>query len=76
MNVLRNFLKETKGSITLFVLVAMIFFLAVISTAYASVSNDLQDEYANQKRIQAAYEEGLDEESLDALYNEKVNANN
>lgn len=61
-------MKSEKGSITLFVLIAMIFFLTIAFTAYASASSKLQGQNSELERIQASYGQDLTEEGLASLY--------
>ena len=63
-------MKSEKGSITLFVLIAMIFFLTIAFTAYASASSKLQGQNSELERIQASYGQDLSEEGLASLYDE------
>lgn len=59
-----------KGSITLFTLVAMVFFLGIAFTAYASAMTKLQSQNEGIEQIRASYEKDLTEEGLSKLYNE------
>lgn len=47
---IKNF-KNNKGSITLFVLIAVIFFLAIVFTAYASSVNKSQSQDLEFEKI-------------------------
>ena len=58
-----------KGSITLFTLIAMMFFLTIAFTAYASAMAKLQAQNEDLERIKASYEQDLTEEGLRELYN-------
>lgn len=66
-------MKSERGSITLFVLIAMIFFLTIAFTAYASASSKLQGQNGELDRIKANYGQDLTEEGLASLY-EKLTA--
>ena len=59
-----------KGSITLFTLIAMIFFLTIAFTAYVSAMTKLQGQNEDLERIKASYEQDLTPEGLAKLYNE------
>lgn len=62
-------MKSERGSITLFVLISMIFFLVIAMTAYVSASSKLQGQNAEIEQIKAAYEQDLSDEALLKLYN-------
>ena len=62
-------MKSERGSVTLFVLVSMIFFLVIAMTAYVSSSVKLQGENEEVARIKASYEQGINDEDLLQLYN-------
>ena len=61
-------MRNEKGSITLFVLIAMIFFLVIAMSAYASSSNKLQAQNAELERIKAGYEQDITAVGLATLY--------
>ena len=54
MKILKN-LKSEKGSITLFVLVAVLFFSAVLFNVYSTNMNRLQTQNRDISRIQQTY---------------------
>ena len=62
-------MRNEKGSITLFVLVSMIFFLIIATTAYVSASNKLQGQNEELAQIKASYEQNLGDAELLQLYN-------
>ncbi|MBR3163445.1 MAG: hypothetical protein IKF17_05045 [Clostridia bacterium] len=62
-------MKSERGSVTLFVLVAMVFFLIIAMTAYVSASSKLQGQNEEIERIKASYEQNLDNDTLLQLYN-------
>ena len=62
--------RSEKGSITLFTLIAMIFFLTISFTAYTSAMIKLQAQNEDLERIKASYEQDLTEEGLASLYEE------
>lgn len=62
-------MKNERGSITLFVLVSMLFFLIIATTAYVSASSKLQGQNDEIARIKASYEQDLSDEALLQLYN-------
>ena len=57
-----------RGSITLFSLIAMMFFLTIAFTAYASAMSKLQAQNDDLERIKASYEQDITEEGLATLY--------
>ena len=61
-------MKDEKGSITMFTLIAMIFFLTIALTAYTSAMIKLQAQNEDLERIKANYEQDLSEEALATLY--------
>lgn len=64
---IRNVKKE-KGSITLYVLVSMIFFVILLMGIYIRSSNKIQKQQADEKKIQTEYTL----ENVDDIYNETV----
>lgn len=62
-------MKNEKGSVTLYVLVSMLFFLIIVMTAYVSASNKLQGQNEEIARIKASYEKDINDEALLQLYN-------
>lgn len=64
---IRNVKKE-KGSITLYVLVSMIFFVILLMGIYIRSSNKIQKQQADEKKIQTEYTP----ENVDDIYNETV----
>ena len=63
-------IKSEKGSITLFTLIAMMFFLTIAFTAYTSAMIKLQAQNEDLERIKASYEQDLTPEGLASLYEE------
>ena len=61
-----NYYKNEKGSITLFVLLAMLFFTAVLLTAYIKSSNTAITQEEDILRIKESYEQGLN--NIDEVY--------
>lgn len=53
---MKNKIKSQKGSISLFVLISMIFFIIVILGIYAATSNRLQKQEKEIEQIQKSYE--------------------
>ena len=64
--------KNENGSITLFVLIAMIFLFTIACTIYISAMAKLQAQKQDLKRIKANYEKNLTEEELTNLYEKAV----
>ena len=63
-------LKQEKGSITLFVLIAMIFFLIVIFGIYINSQNKLNSQSAEIEEIKKNYEQDASLENMDSIYND------
>ena len=63
-------MRSEKGSITLFVLIAMIFFVAIAMAAYVSASNKLQGQNGELQQIQAGYAQDLNDQNLANIYEE------
>ncbi len=61
-----NRLKEEKGSITLFVLVAMLFFVIFLVGMFMLSSNEESSQIAEAERIKKIYEEGTN--NIDDVY--------
>ncbi len=61
-------IKEDKGSITLFVLVAMLFFIMVMLLAYTAITNKDQEQIKQIDKIKKEYE--VSAETLENTYNE------
>ena len=61
-------LKNEKGSITLFVLIAMLFFIIIAVSAYTLAMSKLQAQEDETKQIAENYGTNLDDESLAQLY--------
>ena len=61
-------MKSERGSITLFVLIAMLFFIGVSLSAYISAMNKLQGQNEELAQIKQSYEQELDDQSLQTLY--------
>ena len=61
-------MKSERGAITLFVLVAMIFFVGIAMTAYISASSKLQGQDSEIAQIKASYGQDISEEGLAKLY--------
>ena len=64
-------IKENKGSITLFVLVTMLFLIMVLLLAYTAMINKKQDQEKQVAKIKAEYE--VSAEALENTYNEVKN---
>lgn len=65
---MKKLINNPKGSITLFTLIAMMFFLTIAFTAYASAMIKLQSQNDDLERIKSSYEQDLTEEGLASLY--------
>jgi len=69
MNILRK-TKQEKGSITLYVLVAMLFFLAIGMVSYMLASSRIQTQNDEIMNIKENYEKDLTEDRLEEIYEE------
>ncbi len=65
---MKNKISNSKGSITLFVLISVLFFLVVVSGIYIGVSNRTQKQERDIQKIQQVYEK----ENVDDLYNKSI----
>ena len=65
---MKNKISNSKGSITLFVLISVLFFLVVVSGIYIGVSNKTQKQESDIQKIQQVYEK----ENVDDLYNKSI----
>lgn len=64
--------KEEKGSVTLYVVISMMFFLIVVVGIYVSSTNKVQTQQKEIEEIQKSYET----KDINALYNEKYSSSN
>ena len=64
-------IKEQNGSITLFVLISIIFFVVVLVGIYINSSNKIQKQQKEIQKIQNSYET----ENIDNLYNKTYEKN-
>ena len=62
-------MKSERGSITLYVLISMIFFLIIAMTAYVSAMSKLQGQNSEIEQIKSSYEQDLSADGLLNLYN-------
>ncbi len=67
-------IKSQKGSVVLFVLVAMLFFIIYLVTLYTLTSNDEATTYASTRRIKEIYEQDLN--NLDDVYETLIQEQN
>ena len=66
----RKFFNKEKGAITLFVLLAMLFFLIVIFSVFIASSNRQQSQTSEIDKIQEEYEQSVD--NIDQIYTETI----
>ena len=66
----KNIIKNEKGSVTLFVLIAMIFFLIVTISIYVNSQSKLQAQNAEIEQIRKNYEKNNYSEYLEHTYND------
>ncbi len=69
-------IKNQKGSITLFVLIAVIFFLAIAFTAYVSSINKVQVLDVEFNKIKSNYETSYKDEEIKKIYEDKIESSN
>ena len=70
---LKKFLKNENGSITLFVLLAILFFLIVIFSVFLVSSNKKQAQTSEVDKIKQEYEKSIN--NIDQIYNETLTEN-
>ena len=63
-------LKQEKGSVTLFVLVAMLLFCVILLLAYMNISNRNTEQMNNLRKIQSEYSKT--QKSIDEIYENTV----
>ncbi len=64
-------LKQEKGSVTLFVLVAMLLFCVILLLAYMNISNRNTEQISNLRKIQSEYSQS--QKSIDEIYENTIN---
>ena len=74
MSKFKRFRKE-RGSITLFVLLAILFFIIIAYAIYANTANSVAGQNREIKAIQEHYEQSSSEEQMDKEYDDLVNEN-
>lgn len=65
--------KNEKGSITLFVLVAMLFFIVIVFLSYMGVFNKMASQEKDIQKIEAEYNKNSNIEEMERQYQEVVN---
>lgn len=70
MNMAKKNKRNEKGSITLFVLVAMLFFIIVMALTYTNVANKSLVEMKNIEQIKAEYEKYSNVQAMEQKYEE------
>lgn len=70
---IKNFFRKENGSITLFVLIAMLFFLFVVFAMFMRSSNSNMAQTSEIDQIKEEYEESVN--NIDQIYNETLIAN-
>ena len=71
---IKKFFKKENGAITLFVLLAMLFFLIVIFSVFISTSNKKQSQISEIDEIKKEYEQSVN--NIDAIYNSALTVSN
>ena len=69
---LQNLIKNEKGSITVFVLAAMLLFLTTGGIAYMNVSNKTNAQLEQVEKIQEEYAKGTSLEEIEEIYEEAI----
>ena len=69
----KTFFSKETGSITLFVLLAMLFFLIVIFSMFMSSSNKYLSQTSEIDKIKEEYEQSVN--NIDQIYNETLSEN-
>ena len=67
--------KNEKGSVTLFVLIAMLFFILIVYVVYQSTRDDLLAQNREVKKIQQDYEKSSNEIEMEKEYENLVSEN-
>lgn len=67
--------KNEKGSVTLFVLIAMLFFILIVYVVYQSTRDDLLAQNREVKKIQQDYEKPSNEIEMEKEYENLVSEN-
>lgn len=70
---LKKFFKKENGAITLFVLLAMLFFIIVIFSVFVANSNKEQSQVSDVDQIKQEYEQSVD--NIDQIYNQTLTEN-
>ena len=65
--------KNEKGSITLFVLVEMLFFIVIVFLSYMGVFNKMASQEKDIQKIEAEYNKNSNIEEMERQYQEVVN---
>lgn len=74
MSKFKNHGKE-RGSITLFVLIAILFFIIIAYAIYVNTVNSVSEQNRQVKTIQKHYEQSSNEKEMEKEYNDLVNGN-
>ncbi len=69
----KTFFSKETGAITLFVLLAMLFFLIVIFSMFMSSSNKYLSQTSEIDKIKEEYEQSVN--NIDQIYNETLSEN-
>ena len=70
---LKNLLSKENGTITLFVLLALLFFMIVILSLFLSSSNKYLSQTSEIDKIKEEYEQSVN--NIDQIYNETLSEN-
>lgn len=69
----KNQIKSQKGSITLYVLISMMFFLFIILGIYINTSNKIQKQEKEIEKVQKEYEKEDINDIYEEIYDDYVN---
>lgn len=75
MKKFRRKYKNEKGSVTLFVLIAMLFFILIVYVVYQGTRNDLLAQNREVKKIQQDYEKSTNEIEMQKEYENIISEN-
>ena len=67
----RKFFKNENGAITLFILLAILFFLIILSSLYFNSSNKIQAQASETDKIKKEYEKDIN--NVDQIYLDTLN---
>ncbi len=69
----KTFFSKETGAITLFVLLAMLFFLIIVLSVFMNSSNKIISQTSEMDKIKEEYEQSIN--NIDQIYNETLSEN-